>query len=133
MPFLEYSLRACLCPPTLLPRPHAPTLLSCNVALMLTIIALCNKLYRAKMALYEATEKVKSELDLLTDPLELNFSGLGNFSRSVLFAKVADGRSKERLVSMAGKHYIQCVSETVYAYCLLSVVWVHKCIMTYSE
>ena len=64
--------------------------------------------YRAKLALCEATEKVKSELDLLVDPLELNISGLGNFSKNVLFAKVADGPSKERLVSMAGKDHIMC-------------------------
>ena len=57
------------------------------------------------MALFEATEKVKSELDLLKTPLELNFSGLGNFSKNVLFAKVAEGPSRERLISMAGKRY----------------------------
>ena len=54
------------------------------------------------MALLEATEKVKTELDLLNDPLELNFSGLGNFSKNVLFAKVAEGPSRERLIAMAG-------------------------------
>lgn len=43
-----------------------------------------------------------TDLDLLNDPLELKFSGLGNFSKSVLFAKVAEGRSRERLIAMAG-------------------------------
>ena len=50
----------------------------------------------------EATQKVTSELDLLNDPLVLNFSGLGNFSKNVLFAKVTEGLSRERLISMAG-------------------------------
>ena len=54
------------------------------------------------MALLEATQKVTNELDLLKDSLVLSVSGLGNFSKNVLFAKVAEGSSRERLISMAG-------------------------------
>ena len=61
-------------------------------------------MHRAKQALFEATQKVKSDLDLINDPLVLNFSGLGTFSDNVLFAKVAQGPSKERLTAMAGQY-----------------------------
>ena len=54
------------------------------------------------MALREATEKVVRDLDVLKDPLELKFSGLGNFSTNVLFAKITEDRNRERLIAMAG-------------------------------
>ena len=66
--------------------------------------------YRAKFALLEATQKVTEELDLVKHPLVLNFNTLGNFSKSVLFAKVAEGESRERLIAMAGNlHVCVCV------------------------
>ena len=54
------------------------------------------------MALREATVKVVRDLHLLKDPLELKFSGLGNFSNIGLFAKIAEGRNRERLIAIAG-------------------------------
>ena len=57
---------------------------------------------RAKKVLLEATQIVTRDLDLLNNPLELHFSGLGNFSKNVLFVKIAEGESKKRLTDMAG-------------------------------
>ena len=90
-------------PPPLLTPPHNHIVLIPSIFGDCYILSCdCYCTCRAKLALFEATEKVKSELDLLSDPLELNFSGLGNFSKSVLFAKVAEGPSRERLIAMAG-------------------------------
>lgn len=61
---------------------------------------------RAKVALQEATEQVVSTLMLEADPLEISFSGLGNFSTKVVFAKVCEGPPKQRLVKMAGCYNI---------------------------
>ena len=41
---------------------------------------------------------------MLNNPLVLNFSGLGNFSKNVLYANIEEGEQKERLVKMAGQN-----------------------------
>ena len=49
-----------------------------------------------------ATQKVTRELNFIHDPLVLNFSGLGTFSQNVLYAKIAEGPNKDRLITMKG-------------------------------
>ena len=61
---------------------------------------------RAKKVLFQATQKATEDLDLLNDPLVLNFSGLGNFSKNVLYANVQEGEQKERLIKLAGLRLI---------------------------
>ena len=63
---------------------------------------------RAKRVLFEATQKATQDLDLLNNPLVLNFSGLGNFSKNVLYANVEKGEQKERLIKLAGRFLAYC-------------------------
>ena len=52
--------------------------------------------------LLEATQKAIKDLDLVKNPLVLKFSGLGNFSKDVLYANVEEGEQKQKLIKMTG-------------------------------
>ena len=54
--------------------------------------------------LVEATKTVTADLHLHANPLVLEFTGVGNFGRRVVFASIKEGESKERLAATAGRY-----------------------------
>ena len=65
-------------------------------------IVLCLSLYRAKAALLEATQRVATEMEVLSSPIVLEFGGVSSFSTRVVFAAIKENPAKKRLVSIAG-------------------------------
>ena len=65
-------------------------------------IVLCLSLYRAKAALLEATQRVATEMEVLSSPIVLEFGGVSSFSTRVVFTAIKENSAKKRLVSIAG-------------------------------
>lgn len=61
------------------------------------------------MALLEATQRVTTEMKLLSSPIVLEFGGVGSFSRRVVFASIKEGLAKERLTSAAGQDQVTLI------------------------
>lgn len=66
-------------------------------------------LSRAQDALQAATLQSSSTLNLNTDPLVLEFCGLGSFGRRVVFAELREGKSRDRLAAVAGVYTHTCI------------------------
>ncbi len=50
----------------------------------------------------ESVQGLASTLSLPSDPLVLEFCGVGSFGKGVVFAEIKDGASKQRLSTIAG-------------------------------
>ena len=66
-------------------------------------IVLFLSLHRAKAALREATQRVATEMEVLSSPIVLEFGGLSSFSTRVIFAAIKETPAKEKLTSVAGQ------------------------------
>ena len=67
-------------------------------------IVLFLSLHRAKAALREATQRVATEMEVLSSPIVLEFGGVSSFSTRVVFTAIKENPAKKRLVSIAGVH-----------------------------
>lgn len=56
---------------------------------------------RAKHILCEVTNDVTKKFSLDMDPMDIVVAEIGNFSNSVVFAKIVDGATKQKLVDIA--------------------------------
>lgn len=83
-------------------------LVSCSgvaIAMIVSSLSLSARLsahHRARAALEASVRDLTAQLSLHSEPLTLDFSGVGNFGKSVVFAEIQDGNDKHRLSKIAG-------------------------------